>query len=171
MSTRYHSSGSICPRPSFCVSLSLSLSLSPSFSLSLFYGLVISVALVISIRPVLSPSFLCRSRFFSVPRFVPDTQRAGPLRFPLSSPPPSPRLVLSRQPHRFTFCVPPAVSLAPSRSHSLSTFLYGVPAYQSVSVPRAPYLLSRTGSPVLALAVGALLRGALLSLFLPLWHR
>lgn len=74
--------------------------------------------------------------------------------------PPPPRLILSRQPHRFTFCVPPAVSLdlASSVSLPLSLSIYLSPAdarvaYQSVSVPRSvsafSHRFSRSPSRVL----------------------
>lgn len=65
--------------------------------------------------------------------------------------PSSQRLVLSRQPHRFTFYVPPAVSLALSLSFHLSLSAPRI----NPSPSRAPYLLSRTGSPVLPLALSS----------------
>lgn len=151
VSTRYRSSGSICPRPSFCVSPSPS----PTCFLSLRRARYLDSPASFSVA-------LCRSRFFFVPRFVPDTRRADPLHYPLPSLYPV-RLVLSRQPHRFTFYVPPAVSLALSLSIYLSTFLWCTRAPRINPSPfRAPYLLSRTGSLVLPLALDA----ALLSLFL-----
>lgn len=148
VSTRYRSSGSICPRPSFCVS--------PSSSLS--------VALVISIRPLLSPSlYTAAASSSSLASFLTLGERI--LSTTLLSPPAC--LVLSRQPHRFTFYVPPAVSLTLSLSIYLSTFLWRTRAPRINPSPfRAPYLLSRTGSIVLPLAPGAPPR-AFLSLFLP----
>lgn len=158
VSTRYRSSGSICPRPSFCVAPS------PSTTRSLRRARYLDSPASFSVA-------LYRSRFFFVPRFVPDTRRADPLHYPLSlsvSLFSTPCLVLSRQPHRFTFYVPLAVSLVLSLSIYLSTFLRRTRAPRINPSPfRAPYLLSRTGSLVLPLAPGAPPR-ALLSLFLPL---
>lgn len=154
VSTRYHSSGSIWPRPPRVPRIVVSLPRASSSALCSRRSL--SVELVISIRPLLSPSAVCRSRFFFVPRSVPDTRRAGPLR--LSPPvalPPSQRLILSRQPHRFTFYVPPAVSLdlASSLSLSASILLHHTRAPRINPSPSCvPYLLSRTGSLVLLLA-------------------
>lgn len=140
VSTRYRSSGSICPRPSFCVSPS------PSPTCSLRRARYLDSPASFSVAPY-------RSRFFFVPRFVPDTRRADPLYYPLSSLPPVP-LVLSRQPHRFTFYVPPAVSLVLSLS-DLSIHLppaHASTAYQSVSVPRSVSAFSHrfSRSPSLA---------------------
>lgn len=134
--------------PRFCVSPSLLLR--PAFSLS--------VALVISIRPLLSPSLRTAE-----PRLLPSslasflTLGERILSTTLPSPPhfPIPCLVLSRQPHRFTFYVPPAVSLALSLSIYLSTFLRRTqtPRYQSVSVPRSVSAFSHRFSRSLPLSL------------------
>jgi len=72
VSTRYRSSGSIYPRPSFCVSPS------PSPTCFLRRARYLDSPASFSVAP-------CRNRFFFVPRFVPDTRRADPLQYPLSS--------------------------------------------------------------------------------------
>lgn len=171
MSTRYHSSGSICPRPSFCVSLSL------SFPLTVFLFL----SFTDSSSPLHSLSRFAR---FFLRRFYAAAASSSPslvsfltlgervlssLPSLLAAPFPTPRsLATAASVHvlRPSGCFP--------RPLSLSFYPPFSTAYRvsiRLRLARAPYLLSRTGSPVLALAVGALLRGALLSLFLPLWHR
>lgn len=116
VSTRYHSSGSICPHPSFCVSSSLSFFSSHPLSPLFFSRSLRCIRYLDSLaRTLLSPSLHPAAASSFVPRFVPDTRRAGPLHSPLSLTPRAllrpARLVLSRQPHRFTFRVPLAVSL------------------------------------------------------------
>lgn len=157
VSTRYRSSGSICPRPSFCVSPS------PSPTRSLRRARYLDSPASFSVAPH-------RSRFFFVPRFVPDTRRADPLHHPPPLPLPVPRPLATAASVHLLY-VPPAVSLALSLSLSiyLSAFLWRTRAPRINPSPfRAPYLLSRTGSLVLPLAPGGSSARALLSLFLPL---
>jgi hypothetical protein len=168
VSTRYHSSGSIWPRasPARSAYRLLSRSLALSLPVSLFSLSLLSLSLLHSLSRFARPpaSFSVRSMpqpaaSSPVPRSAPDARRAGSSLRPSPSPPvlpPTPRLVLSRQPHRFTFRVPLAVSLDPagspplSLSPSVSTFLHCTRAPGiNPSPSRAPYLLSRTGSLVL----------------------
>lgn len=102
VSTRYRSSGSICPRPSFCVSPS------PSPTRSLRRARYLDSPASFSVAPH-------RSRFFFVPRFVPDTRRADPLSLPVPRP-----LATAASVH--LLYVPPAVSLALSLSLSRSIY-------------------------------------------------
>lgn len=101
VSTRYRSSGSICPRPSFCVAPS------PSTTRSLHRARYLDSPASFSVA-------LYRSRFFFVPRFVPDTRRADPLHYPLS-------LSLSS--------LPRASSSRDSRIGSRSTSLWLFPSF------------------------------------------
>lgn len=84
VSTRYRSSGSICPRPSFCVSPS------PSPTRSLRRARYLDSPASFSVA-------LYCSRFFFVPRFVPDTRRADP---PPSLTPPYPPVASSSRDSR-----------------------------------------------------------------------
>lgn len=154
VSTRYRSSGSICPRPSFCVSPS------PSPTCSLRRARYLDSPASFSVAPY-------RSRFFFVPRFVPDTRRADPLYYPLSSLPPVPRpLATAASVHvlRPSGCFPRPISL------DLSIHLppaHASTAYQSVSVPRSVSAFSHRFSRSPSRSRVAPPR-ALLSLFLPL---
>lgn len=158
-STRYRSSGSICPRPSFCVSPSLLL------------RPVLSVALVISIRPLLSPSLHTTvASSSSLASFLTLGERI--LSTTLSLPYPVPRpLATAASVH-----VPPAVSLALSLSRSVyppSSGARASTAYQSVSVPRSVSAFSHRFSRSLSFSLSRSLAPsapprALLSLFLPL---
>lgn len=126
VSTRYRSSGSICPRPSFCVSPSPS----PTCFLSLRRARYLDSPASFSVA-------LCRSRFFFVPRFVPDTRRADPLHYPLPSLPRAPRpLATAASVHvlRPSGCFPRPISLDLSIHLPL---VHASTAYQSVSVPRS----------------------------------
>lgn len=158
VSTRYHSSSSIStyPRPSVLrIAVSLFLSLSHSRSLS--------VALVISIRPLLSPSLYTAAGFFLVPRFVPDTRRAGPLH---SLPLPSLPLLL-----------PNASSSRDSRIGSRSTSLRLFPSLSlflsdSLSFHLSlPHRVSIHLRPALRICFLAPVLPFSLSLLLPPWHR
>lgn len=125
VSTRYRSSGSICPRPSFCVSPS------PSPTRSLRRARYLDSPASFSVA-------LYRSRFFFVPRFVPDTRRADPLHYPpLSSltPVPGP-LATAASVHvlRPSGCFPRSISFDLSIHLPL---VHASTAYQSVSVPRS----------------------------------
>lgn len=98
VSTRYHSSGSICPHPSFCVSSSLSFPLTLCL---LSFSLALSVAFVISIRSL--------ARFFlrrSIPQPLLPSSLASFLTLA--------ERVLSTRPSRS----PPAPSCAPHASFS-----------------------------------------------------
>lgn len=155
VSTRYHSSGSISTHvPSvlrIAISFSLPSSLSPLHSLSRF-------------RSLLSPSLYTAAGFFLLPRFVPDTRRAGPLRsLPLPSPPTLP----------FPFLPRNASSSRDSRIGSRSTSLRLFPSLSlSLSFHLSPpHRVSIHLRPALRICFLAPVLPFSLSLFLPPWHR
>lgn len=152
VSTRYRSSGSICPRPSFCVSPS------PSPSRALRRARYLDSPASFSVA-------LYRSRFFFVPRFVPDTRRADPLHYPLPSLPRASSSRDSRIGSRST-----SLRLFPSPYLSRSIYLpsSGVREHR-VSIRLRSALRICFLAPVLSFSLPhpVLLRAPLLSLFLP----
>lgn len=167
MSTRYHSSDSIwppaSPRPAGVPRIIVSLphafpstltpascpflSLSPLHSVSRFA------------RFFLRPLYTTVASSLSLAPFLTLGERVLSAFLPPVALPPSPHLILSRQPHRFTFCVPPAVSLDLASSSLFLSFVfylslpYARSSYQSVSVPRSvsafSHRFSRSPSDVL----------------------